>query len=177
MEGSYVFRGLRTFGTSENLVDDGTFGDVVAGDGTYTRNEVYRDLLEPPATLTIRVHADAGKYITSVDAVPFYVKDTASISVEEDKNLSISNTYELYTNYPNPFNSSTKIMYSIPNSTFVTVNIYDIFGRKIESLVSKFQKADTYSIEFNAGNLSSGIYFYRLQTGEYTDTKKLILKK
>jgi hypothetical protein len=177
MEGSYVFRGLRTFGTSENLVDDGTFGDVVAGDGTYTRNEVYRDLLEPPATLTIRIHADAGKYITSVDAVPFYVKDTASISVEEDKNLSILNTYELYTNYPNPFNSSTTIMYSIPNSTFVTVNIYDIFGRKIESLVSKFQKADTYSIEFNAGNLASGIYFYRLQAGEYTDTKKLILKK
>lgn len=178
MEGCYVFRGLGTNGIFENLVDDGTSGDVIAGDRIYTRNDVCRDLLEPPAVLTIRIHADAGKYITSVDAIPFFVKDQTEVSIEENTKQSILNKYELHANFPNPFNTSTKIQYSIPNSNFVTLSIYDILGRKIETLVSKFQNADTYSIDFDARNLSNGIYFCKLQAGnDFVETKKMLLIK
>jgi len=178
VDGSYVFRGARTFGTSENLVDDGTFGDVVVGDGIYTRNEVYRDLLEPPATLTIRLHADAGKYITSVDAIPFFVLDSVATSIDDDKNQILPDKYELFSNYPNPFNPTTIIKYSMPNSNFVKLKIYDMLGRKIQTLVNKFQKANTYSIDFDASNLSNGIYFYSLQVGnDFFDTKKMVLIK
>ncbi|MFX0207061.1 MAG: T9SS type A sorting domain-containing protein [Candidatus Hodarchaeota archaeon] len=177
-EGSYVFRGLRTFGISENLVDDGTLGDVNANDGIYTREEVYADLLEPPATLTVRIHADAGKYITSVDVAPFFVWDSVATSIGEDKKQNSPNRYELYANYPNPFNPSTKILYSILNSSLVTLKIYDIQGREIQTLVNEFQQANSYSVDFNASKLSSGIYFYSLQVGDdFLDTKKMLLMK
>jgi hypothetical protein len=79
-------------------------------------------------------------------------------------------------NYPNPFNPSTKISYSISNSNLVILKIYDILGREIQSLVNKYQTSGSYTINFNAKNLSSGIYFYKLQVGrDYIQIKKMIL--
>ncbi|MFC2084156.1 T9SS type A sorting domain-containing protein [Bacteroidota bacterium] len=177
-EGGYVFRGLRTFDGSENLVDDGTLGDITAGDSIYAREGVFADLLEPPIDLTIRFHADYGKYITSIEAIPIFIRDSVFVSIEDDKKQSISNKYELYTNFPNPFNPSTKISYSIQSSSLVTLIIYNMQGREIKTLVSEFQQADTYSVDFNASKLSSGIYFYSLQVGDdFLDTKKMLLLK
>ncbi len=177
MEGSYVFRGLRTFGAPEHLVDDGSVGDAVAGDGIYTRNEVYRDLLEPPAVLTIRIHADAGKYITSVDATPFYIWDSTSTSIEDVKNKSLPAKYELAQNYPNPFNPSTTIEYTIPKQSNVTLKIFDVLGREVEVLVDKEQSIGNYEVEFDAYELTSGIYFYRIHAGNFVETKKMLLMK
>jgi len=78
-------------------------------------------------------------------------------------------------NYPNPFNPTTRILYSIPSEKFVTLKVYDILGREIQILVNQFQKAGTYSVIFHAGELSSGIYFYKLQTGNFVETKKMLL--
>jgi hypothetical protein len=85
--------------------------------------------------------------------------------------------FELGQNYPNPFNPSTKIRYEIPERSFVTLNIYDILGNEIATLVKEEKLAGEYEIEFNAANLPSGIYFYTLSAGNYFSTKKMILLK
>ena len=83
--------------------------------------------------------------------------------------------YLLRQNYPNPFNPSTTIEYAIPNDERVILEIYNILGQKITTLVDKEQRAGTYRIEFEAKNLSSGVYIYRLNAGNYTDIKRMIL--
>jgi hypothetical protein len=102
-------------------------------------------------------------------------------SVEPVSDLPLS--YELTQNYPNPFNPSTKIRYTIPfvklsgneGSVLVTMKVYDILGNEVVTLVNEEKVAGTYEVEFSAANLASGIYIYRLQASEFTDTKKMVL--
>jgi hypothetical protein len=86
-------------------------------------------------------------------------------------------TYNLEQNYPNPFNPSTTISYSIPASSFVTLKVFDILGNEISSLVNEEMSAGNYEVEFNAVNLPSGVYFYRLQTANFVETRKMVLMK
>lgn len=81
----------------------------------------------------------------------------------------------LQQNYPNPFNPSTLIVYQLPASAFVVLRVSDVLGREVETLVSERQNAGSYTVQFNASNLPSGLYFYELQAGTYRDTKKLLL--
>jgi hypothetical protein len=83
----------------------------------------------------------------------------------------------LWQNYPNPFNPTTIISYELPANDMVRLEIYDILGRKIETLLSERQNAGNHSVPFNASNLSSGVYFYRLSAGSFVQTKKLMLIK
>ena len=83
-------------------------------------------------------------------------------------------------NFPNPFNPSTTIKYSIAKNVnreleVVSLVVYDILGKEVATLVNKEQKAGNYEVMFNASNLSSGVYFYRLQSGSFVETKKLML--
>ncbi len=87
------------------------------------------------------------------------------------------NRYSLGQNYPNPFNPSTKISYHIPLSGYVNLTIYSILGEKVLQLVSEFKSAGSYTVEFNSKNLSSGIYFYKLETPGFIQTKKMIYLK
>ncbi len=80
-------------------------------------------------------------------------------------------------NFPNPFNPSTKIKYSIPQNAFVTLKIYDILGNEVASLVDENETAGRYNVTFNASKFSSGIYFYKLQAGSFNQIKKMILMK
>ncbi|MBU0474707.1 MAG: T9SS type A sorting domain-containing protein [Bacteroidetes bacterium] len=100
-----------------------------------------------------------------------------------DANGTQPETFSLSQNYPNPFNPSTIIKYSIPRSTEyysvqqVQLKVYDILGREVAMLVNKEQKAGNYEVNFNASKLSSGVYFYKLQAGSFSQTKKLLLLK
>jgi hypothetical protein len=85
--------------------------------------------------------------------------------------------YDLKQNFPNPFNSETKIIYHIPNSGFTTLKVYDVLGNEVITLVSEEKKAGRYEAVFNGARLSSGVYFYKIQTGQFIQTKKLILVK
>jgi hypothetical protein len=85
--------------------------------------------------------------------------------------------YRLYDNYPNPFNPSTILRYSIPEASFTTITIFDALGNEVSSLVNETKTAGTYEVEFNAIDLSSGIYYYTLQAGSFNQTKKMILIK
>jgi photosystem II stability/assembly factor-like uncharacterized protein len=84
-------------------------------------------------------------------------------------------SFYLGQNYPNPFNPSTRIEYNIPAAGIVQLKIYDILGSEVATLVNEYIPAGTYNINFNAGNLPSGIYFYKLQTGNYKQVRKMIL--
>lgn len=86
---------------------------------------------------------------------------------------------KLYQNFPNPFNPETTILYTIPHAEHVTLKVYDVLGREVATVVDEFKHAGTYSSKLNTQNykMSSGIYFYRLQAGNYSETMKLILLK
>jgi hypothetical protein len=90
---------------------------------------------------------------------------------------NIPQDFILFEPYPNPFNPTSTIRYQMPEACYVKLNVYDIMGRKVSTLVDEHQVADRYHVEFDAVNLASGIYFYQIQMGTFTDTKKLILQK
>jgi hypothetical protein len=85
--------------------------------------------------------------------------------------------FSLSQNYPNPFNPTTTIIYQVPGLSFITLKVYDVLGNEIESLINEEKQAGNYEIEFNATNLPSGIYFYKLQAGNFVETKKMVLMK
>jgi len=89
----------------------------------------------------------------------------------------IPKEYKLYNNYPNPFNPSTKIRFDLPKSTNTKITIYDISGREIKQLINEYLSAGGYEITWTANNLASGVYFYRIQTENYIETKKMMLIK
>jgi N-acetylneuraminic acid mutarotase len=94
-------------------------------------------------------------------------------------NLEIHN-YKFSQNYPNPFNPSTTIKYQLPEISFVTIKVYDILGREVATLVNEEKPAGSYEVQFNVAQVSrpeivSGIYFYQLKAGDYSETKKMIL--
>jgi photosystem II stability/assembly factor-like uncharacterized protein len=85
--------------------------------------------------------------------------------------------FELSQNYPNPFNPSTKISFAIPKTGFVSLKVYDVTGKEVRTLVNDLKSAGNYSVDFNASNLSSGIYFYRIESEGFSRTMKMILVK
>ncbi|MEJ2103791.1 MAG: YCF48-related protein [Ignavibacteriaceae bacterium] len=97
--------------------------------------------------------------------------------VEEKKEKVIPSSLELEQNFPNPFNPSTKIRYSISQPSKVIIKIFDILGREIETLVNEEKPVGTYELTWNAVTLPSGVYFYQINAGEFIRTKKMLLIK
>ncbi|MDD5361726.1 MAG: T9SS type A sorting domain-containing protein [Ignavibacteria bacterium] len=91
--------------------------------------------------------------------------------------IQLPKNYELSQNYPNPFNPSTTIKYALPKDGLVTIKVYDLTGREITRLVNEVKQAGYHSVLFNASNLSSGIYFYRIIAGDFIQTKKMLMIK
>jgi hypothetical protein len=94
-----------------------------------------------------------------------------------NSNGTIPENFYLFQNYPNPFNPSTKISFVLPQANNVKLTVYDALGREVAVLVNEFRQAGQWNAEFNASALSSGIYFYRLEAGSFTETKKMLLIK
>lgn len=89
----------------------------------------------------------------------------------------IPGEFKLENNYPNPFNPETTIKYQLPKSAFVSIKLYDITGREVSTLVNEQHQAGYYDYSFNASHLASGVYFYRIQAGEFSDIKRMVLVK
>ena len=99
-------------------------------------------------------------------------------SVDDDQGSMLTpDSYNLAQNYPNPFNPTTKISWQTPVGSHQTLKIYDVLGNEVATLVDEFREAGRYEITFDASNLASGIYFYRLNAGSFVETKKMILIK
>lgn len=97
------------------------------------------------------------------------------ILTDLENELEVRINYTLSQNYPNPFNPTTQIKYSVPGSEHVLLKIYDILGREIETLVNEVKPKGTYEIEFDGSDLASGIYFYKITIGSFSDVKKMVL--
>lgn len=99
------------------------------------------------------------------------------VSVEDNENETVPNEFSISQNYPNPFNPTTRITYSLPEAGNVKLSVYDALGREVKLLIDKFENAGRHTIEFNGRNLSSGVYFYRVEFQNNFVTKKMILLK
>lgn len=87
------------------------------------------------------------------------------------------NKFELYSNYPNPFNPSTKIRYAISQASFAVLKVYSITGKEVATLINELKSPGIYEVNFDGSNLSSGVYIYRLQAGGFSDAKEMVLLK
>ena len=138
----------------------------VEGNGTTTelQNYTFRD-----------ENVNAGSYYYRLKQMDF--DGTFEYSGEIAVEVSQPADYFLSQNYPNPFNPSTKISYAIAEDIDVTLKVFDVLGNEVATLINENQPAGNYDITFDAANLSSGVYYYTLQAGEFTSTKKLMLMK
>ena len=117
----------------------------------------------------------SGKYNYRLKQVDFNGSFTYSNEIEVD--LTAPDEYALSQNYPNPFNPTTTINYQLPVKGYVTLKVFDILGNEVATLVNENKEPGVYKVQFGAGTLSSGVYFYKLQAGEFSQVKKLILTK
>jgi hypothetical protein len=102
----------------------------------------------------------------------------AGVFTSTGNNTTIApDKFELSQNYPNPFNPSTVINFSLPKSSLVTLKVYDITGKEVKTLVNELRSAGRYDVTFDASNFATGVYFYTLETENFTQTKKMLLVK
>jgi len=174
-------------GPQDEIYITGNVG-VVSGGTTYHGLETvrYNSDGSNPWIAEVNQYAGIGKGLAlgsdlSLYAVGMFyysvLKYSQSIPTGVEQNSEIPKKFNLDQNYPNPFNPSTKIQYSIPQSSSVTLKVFDILGNEIETLVNEEKPIGTYEITWYAVNLPSGIYFYKLQAGNFIETKKMILMK
>ena len=104
------------------------------------------------------------------------IKYAQTVGIHQNTS-EIPDSYSLSQNYPNPFNPTTQINFSIPKDGFVNITVYDAIGKEVNKLTDKHMIAGNYKVDFDASGLTSGIYFYRIQAGDYTATKKMALIK
>jgi hypothetical protein len=98
-------------------------------------------------------------------------------SYEAELDFTSPSVYSLEQNYPNPFNPSTKINFSIAEGGLVKLSVYNLLGQEVMNLLNENKEAGNHSVEFNASSLTSGVYFYKIETLQFTQTRKMILSK
>jgi hypothetical protein len=101
----------------------------------------------------------------------------ASQVVAAAPTFELPSAVKLHQNYPNPFNPSTTIRYGLPNRSYVTLAVYNTLGQQVATLVNENKEVGYHEVRFDGTGLASGVYFYRLQAGSFTETKKLVLLK
>jgi hypothetical protein len=178
IEGQYTEPGVGSFQPNGEPVYDGSKSNWVKEDISLA------DYISSQFKIRFRLRTDGG---TTRDG--WFVDDIGvfiySILTETSDDEEPVYQFGLEQNYPNPFNPITKIKYSIPSviasgmkqSQYVILKVYDIIGNQVATLVDEEKSAGRYEIEFDATGITSGIYFYKLQTGSFVETKKMLLLK
>lgn len=158
-------------------------------DSAATTPDFFTDPLEPGDTLitslhvfafnndgTANVQVQVGTFRNPNDRVIIdFTATTLPVSVENE--TITAKDYYLNQNFPNPFNPATRINYGVAKSGNVEISVYNILGNKVATLVNEFKPAGSYTVDFNASKLSSGVYFYKISTNGFVQTKKMILEK
>ncbi|MCX7878523.1 MAG: PQQ-dependent sugar dehydrogenase [Ignavibacteria bacterium] len=175
--GGYVYRGTRV----PWLVGRYVYGD-------YGTRRVWKLLLNngvvsdsgmigisPAQIMSFGVDKNNELYICGSNGIIYKFLNTA-IGINGDPNL-IPEGFSLHQNYPNPFNPSTKIGFTLPVNSHVKISVYDLNGREMEVLINDEKSAGNYTVEWDAANYASGVYFYKMVAGRYTDSRKMVLMK
>ncbi len=124
---------------------------------------------------TIRVTDDAGSDVGTL--MGWGLRFNSSVTTVSPISSNVPGEYKLHQNYPNPFNPVTNINFDIPKAGLVSIKVYDITGREISTLVNQSMEAGSFNVEFDASSIASGTYFYKIQAGNFTDVKKMMLVK
>ena len=147
---------------------------------------LYQSVSTSPERVTINLENSPAAYMVLDDSAntAYVIDNLTTDSVSTVSNISekfaqhmLPAQINLEQNYPNPFNPSTRINYSLPKSDLVNIIVYDSQGREVDVLVNEFKNQGSHTIEFDGSGLSSGIYYYRVQAGNFINTKKMILMK
>ncbi len=154
---------------TDTLVTDPDGGIGILGSGSVQ--------LQPQEMRTVYMAIAVGTDEASMLANMGLAEDHYGVITAVDEPISKSMNYKLAQNYPNPFNPSTVISFSIPQRESVTLDVYNLLGQKVTSILNKEMGSGSYDIHFDASNLSAGIYFYTLRAGSFTSTKKMMLLK
>ncbi len=173
-----LFGGQNNIGWCENL-----------GDGQNWQRHIFDTVNNQWPTPVGLAHLNSDAYLdvtaytifdgsTSTGDARWYANPITSTLVNDDRVHDLPIKFTLFQNHPNPFNPRTTISYSIPISGFVELKIYTMLGREIQTVVNELQQAGSYSFDFDASNLSNGVYFYRLKMGNrFSETKKMLYIK
>jgi hypothetical protein len=149
----------------EQTVGGGQSQEVtVAFDPAYLRSDIYR--------VNLNIHSDV---LDSTYVLPVVLSVTSGTS--DPGGTNIPTTYGLYQNYPNPFNPSTTIRYDLKDAGHTKLTVYNLVGQQVAVLVDKVQPAGSYRLNFDASSLPTGVYFYRIQSGTFVQTAKMVLMK
>ncbi|MDP2301936.1 MAG: T9SS type A sorting domain-containing protein [Ignavibacteria bacterium] len=185
------------------LYDNGTNGDVTANDNIWSRDVVFpqysplRIQYKYGANWGLPTNTGSNDNESSIGTDHFINMQSNMNSARvanqwsvmgdhdlldivldvRDLNSGVPSVYELGQNYPNPFNPSTSIRFAIPEAGMVTMKVYNALGQEVANLVNEFRNAGTHVVDFNASNLTSGIYFYSVTSNNFTSTKKMLLLK
>ena len=151
---SIIFTTSLLYSQSSFITDIGTTIDI--GSGT----DICADVITINGTLT-----GSGTFCNA----------PAAVENENEDDLETPKEFSLSQNFPNPFNPSTSIQYQVSNISQVTLKVYDVLGNEVATIVNEEKPVGSYEVGFNALDLSSGIYFYKLQAGSFVQTKKMIL--
>lgn len=147
--------------------------------GSYVQRRYTAPTAAPNGRFAIRYHVVGGgptglySDYMGIDAINIFRNTTGIIG----NNNNVPATYSLNQNYPNPFNPSTTFTFALPKSGNTKLAVYDVLGNEVEVISNELRQAGTYTVDFNASKLSSGVYFYTLTSGDFKQTKKMTLIK
>jgi hypothetical protein len=147
-------------------------GSFIPGHGTTNTPHTYQFAVSnPPAAAFYRLKQ------TDLDGSIWFSEGIRIVALTGLKEGEIPTVFALFQSYPNPFNPSTRISYDVPTSSHVNIEVFNMLGAHVATLVNEMRLPGRYSVSFEAGDLPSGLYFYRLKSESYTEVKRMLLMK
>ncbi|MCB0729291.1 MAG: T9SS type A sorting domain-containing protein, partial [Ignavibacteriae bacterium] len=156
-------------------LDENPSSGTVTPGGSQSVDVIFNSTGLATGVYTGVMNVNSNDPLRPVKTIP--VKLTVGVVGVENNVTGIPSEFALNQNYPNPFNPTTNISFAIPTESFVSIKIYDILGKEVSKIVNETKQAGYYNFNFDASSLSSGMYFYKIEAGNFVQTKRMLLMK